>query len=75
MAVYERSEVNFLIPQGTLPWQPILWARIPYICAINRSAPSARSRRRSVSATAARCWAQANKLPDSMDAGEPINNN
>jgi len=28
---------------------------------------------RSVSATAARCWAQANKLPDSMDTGEPIN--
>jgi len=28
---------------------------------------------RSVSATAARCWAQTNKLPDSMDAGEPTN--
>jgi len=23
----ERPEVSFLIPQGTLPWQPILWAK------------------------------------------------
>ena len=27
MAVDERSEVSFSIPQGTLPWQPILWAK------------------------------------------------
>jgi len=24
MAVDERAELNFLLPQGTLPWQPIL---------------------------------------------------
>ena len=34
-----------------------------FYCSINRS----------VSVTAARCWAQANKLPDLMNAGEPIN--
>ena len=26
IAADERFEVSFLIPQGTLPWQPILWA-------------------------------------------------
>ena len=27
LAVDERPEVSFSIPQGTLPWQPILWAK------------------------------------------------
>jgi len=27
VAVGEWSEVGFSIPQGTLPWQPILWAK------------------------------------------------
>jgi len=27
MAVDEPSEVIFSIPRGTLPWQPILWAK------------------------------------------------
>jgi len=27
MAVDERSEVILPIPQGTLPWQPILWTK------------------------------------------------
>ena len=37
MAVDERSEVSFSIPQGSLPWQPILWAkstRNPHVCAV-----------------------------------------
>jgi len=25
MAVDDQSEISFLIPQGTLPWQPIFW--------------------------------------------------
>jgi len=27
LAVDEQSEVFFSIPQGTLPWQPILWTK------------------------------------------------
>jgi len=27
LAVRKRSEVIFSIPRGTLPWQPILWAK------------------------------------------------
>ena len=34
VAVDDRAEVIFSIPQGTLPWQPILWAKstlIPHL--------------------------------------------
>jgi len=51
----------------------MLWANRRVMHTYTEEVPSARSgRNRPVSATYASCWAQANKLPDSMDAGEPI---
>jgi len=78
MAVDERSGVSFSVPQGTLPWQPILWAKLtrnPHLCAINRSVvwdPWMAAINKNV-VLIGLCWVQANKLPDSMEAGRPIN--
>jgi len=47
----ERHEVIFSIPQGTLPWQPILWAkstsntRLVIQMTFARTAPPAYDRR------------------------------
>jgi len=68
-----QLELFFSIYQGTLPWQPILWAKstsIPHLVVrvtFARAAPPAYDRKEQFL-----CRAQANKLPDSMDAGEPI---
>jgi len=73
LAVDERSGVIFLIPQGTLPWQPTLWAKStsnPHLVVritFARAAPPAYDKKGQLL-----CTAQTNKLPDSMDAGEPI---
>jgi len=37
MAVDEQAEVSFLIPQRTLPWQPILWAYLSTEFSFNRT--------------------------------------
>jgi len=58
-AVDKRSEVTFSIPQETLPWQPILWAKstsIPQLVfrtTFARAAPPALDKL---------CMTQANKL-------------
>jgi len=31
MAVDDQSEISFSIPQGTLPWQPILLVYYPHL--------------------------------------------
>ena len=53
MAVDKPPEVSFLIPEGTLPWQPILWAKLSSSLHIltRVRVPSARSRRAARSAT------------------------
>ena len=84
VAVHERSEVSFSIPQGTLPWQPVLWAKStsnPHIWLDWVRVQSTRSLRAARSVLLTGLWvqllhaaeAQANKLFDSMDAGESIN--
>ena len=75
LAADERSEVIFFDPSGTLPWQPIiLWTKstsntqLVVRMAFARAALPAYNKK-------GNCYAghrQTNKLPDSMDSGEPI---
>ena len=75
-AVAERPEVILSISQGTLPWQPILWAKSQIHLHSNlvvritfaRAAPPANDKKGNYYAGRR----QTNKLSDSMDTGEPI---
>ena len=74
--VDEQSVVMFFsIPQGTLPWQPILRAKstsethLVVRMTFTRAAPPANDKNEGQKLL---CRAQTNKLPDSVDAGEPI---
>jgi len=61
MAVDERSEVRFSIPQGTLPWQPILWTK-------SRPNPQNWVRVRFGR------WRRTTRIASAaLDAGEPVN--
>jgi len=73
LAVDEDLKLFFSILQGTLPWQPILWANstsnihLVVRPSIARAATPAYDKKRNCYA-----GAQANKLYDSMDTGETI---
>ena len=76
MAVDERSEVRLVVSffKGRCRGNQCCGQIDVYCTHIEKKCRlrDLSGRNRPVSATYYSCWAQANKLPDSMDAGEPI---
>jgi len=75
--VDEQSEVIFSIPQGTLPWQPILWAKstsnthLVVRVTFARAAPPAYDKKGNCCAGRRQTnylirWTQANQLNDQL---------